>query len=94
MFSVSDSAISGFNELILLLNIFYFTFNPCEINPIMIQLLSVLSEPINIFANFQKATLRDMLNIKVKIVLLVVVAAKNCSCDDDGENTSDIKGKK
>ena len=55
MFSVSDSAISGFEKLILLLNIFYFTFNPCEINPIMIQLFSVLSDPINIFANFQKA---------------------------------------
>ena len=34
-----------------------------------------------------------MFYIKLKFVLLIVVTAKNCSCDDDDE-TSDIKGDK
>ena len=40
--------------------------------------------------NFANCSKRDMFSIIVKLILLIVVTAKNCSCDDD-EN-SDIKG--
>ena len=40
--------------------------------------------------NSANCSQRDMLNIVVKLILLIVVTAKNCSCDDD--ETSDIKG--
>ena len=55
----------------------------------MIQSVFSLPGPLKISANSLQ---RDMLNIIVKLILLIVVTAKNCSCDDD--ETSDIKGLK
>ena len=75
--------------LIWLLEIFNFVFNPPEIYPIMIQSVFSLPRLLKISANWPQ---RDMLNIIVKLILLIVVTAKNCSCDDD--ETSDIKGLK
>ena len=69
-----------------MLEIFNFIFNPSEIYPIMIQSVFHCRASQN-FANCSK---RDMFNIIVKLILLIVVTAKNCSCDDD--ETSDIKG--